>query len=69
MSNLEQLGLYIRVFVDKTFIDGNNLKKNIINHLPQLNQFTFYIHSIMRIRNEINLPSTDNIQHTFLDFP
>jgi hypothetical protein len=69
MSNLEQLGLYIMVFVDKTFIDGNNLKKNINNHLPQLNQFTFYIHSIMRIRNEINLPSTDNIQHTFLDFP
>jgi hypothetical protein len=68
MSNLEQLGLHITVFVDETFIDGNNLRKNIINHLPHLNQFTFHICSITFMYNEMNLPSTDDIQRTFIDF-
>jgi hypothetical protein len=69
MSNLEQLALYLRVHVDKTFFDGNNLKRNILNRLPQLNQFTFSIHSSMFSRNDINLPSTEDIQYTFSDFP
>ncbi|CAF1264653.1 unnamed protein product [Rotaria sordida] len=47
MSNLEQLGLYLLVYVNETFIDGNHLKKKIINGMPRLNQFTFYIRSSM----------------------
>jgi hypothetical protein len=69
MSNLEQLGLYIAVWVDETFVDGNYLKTNIINRMPRLNQFTFSINSLMFINNKLNLPSTEDIQCTFIDFP
>ncbi len=69
MSNLEELDLYLPVYVNKTFIDGNNLKKTIINCMPRLNQFRFYIRSILVILNGMNLPSTEDIQHTFIDFP
>jgi hypothetical protein len=69
MSNLEELGLYLRVSIQETFIDGNNLKENIINHMSRLNQFTFYIRSSIFIRNKIYLPSTEDIQRTFIDFP
>jgi hypothetical protein len=69
MSNLEQLGLFFPAYVNETFIDGNNLKKNLINRMSRLNQFTFYIRSLMFIRNGMNLPSTEDIQSTFIDFP
>ncbi|CAF3523243.1 unnamed protein product [Rotaria sp. Silwood2] len=68
MSNLEELGLYLTVHVNKTFIDGNHLKKNIINRLPRLNQFRFSINSILSINNLIYFPSTEDIQQTFIDF-
>ncbi|CAF2981008.1 unnamed protein product [Rotaria sp. Silwood2] len=69
MSNLEELGLYLTVYVNETFIDGNHLKKNIINRMPRLNQFRFSINSIMCINNLIYFPSTEDIQQTFIDFP
>jgi hypothetical protein len=69
MSNLEQLGLYIAVFIDTTFIDGNHLKRNIINRMSRLKQFTFYIRSSMFICNQVDFPSTEDIQRTFIDFP
>jgi hypothetical protein len=69
MSNLEELGLYLRVGVDETFIDGNYFKENIINRMSRLNQFIFYISSWMFIRNQMNFPSTEDIQRTFIDFP
>ena len=68
MSNLEKLDLYFIVRERKTFIDGNDLKINIINHMPQLNKFTFNIRSLSRFYNQINLPSNEDIQHTFKDF-
>ncbi|CAF1425397.1 unnamed protein product, partial [Rotaria sordida] len=68
MSNLEQLGLYILVYVNETFIDGNHLKKKIINRMPRLNQFTFYIRSSMYTGNKFDLPLTEDIQCTFIDF-
>ncbi|CAF2141767.1 unnamed protein product [Rotaria magnacalcarata] len=69
MSNLEQLGLYLSVFVNKTFIDENHLKRNIINCMPRLSQFIFYFDSYMYTGNKLNLPLTEDIQHTFIDFP
>ncbi|CAF5021147.1 unnamed protein product, partial [Rotaria magnacalcarata] len=36
MSNLEELGLSFTTTVDETFIDGNNLKQHILNHMSQL---------------------------------
>jgi hypothetical protein len=69
MSNLEKLSLYLAVGYIETFINGNNLKKNIINRMAQLNQFTFHIRSIISINDEMNLPSKNDIQQTFVDFP
>jgi hypothetical protein len=68
MSNLEKLNLSLSISVKETFIDGYNLKNKILNHMSQLNQFTFDIYSIMRINNEIILPSKEDIQNTFKDF-
>jgi hypothetical protein len=68
MSNLEKLGSYLAGFYVETFIDGNHLKKNIINRMPRLSQFTFDIRSVMFIKNEMNLPSKNDIQRTFIDF-
>ncbi|CAF3933109.1 unnamed protein product [Rotaria sp. Silwood1] len=68
MSNLEKLDLYINIDERKTFFDGNDLKMNIINHMSQLNKFTFNIHSLSSFYNEINLPSNEDIQKTFKDF-
>ncbi|CAF2789738.1 unnamed protein product [Rotaria sp. Silwood2] len=68
MPNLEKLSLDIRVFINETFIDGNNLKKNILNRMSQLKQFTFNISSSIFINNEINLLSNEDIQQTFNDF-
>ncbi|CAF4106632.1 unnamed protein product [Rotaria magnacalcarata] len=69
MSNLEELGLSFTTTVKETFIDGNNLKQNILNHMLQLKHFTFDIRSLMHINNEMNLPSKEDIQRTFDDFP
>jgi hypothetical protein len=69
MANLEELGLCLTVYVDETFIDGNHLKTEIIKHMPRLNQFTFFINSFIYIVNEMNFPSTEDIQQTFIDFP
>ncbi|CAF1492795.1 unnamed protein product [Rotaria sordida] len=69
MLNLEKLDLHLNNVVhDKGFIDGNNLKENIINYMPQLNKFTFNIRSFKPSPNLINLPSNEDIQHTFKEF-
>ncbi|CAF4481158.1 unnamed protein product, partial [Rotaria sp. Silwood2] len=68
MSNLEKLGLDLMVSVIETFIDGKNLKNNILNHMSQLKEFSFDIRSDMLINNEMNSPSKEDIQQTFNDF-
>jgi hypothetical protein len=69
MSNLEKLDLCLLLYREgKTFIDGNDLKLNIINHMPLLNKFTFNIRSTTHFYNQINLPSNEYIQQTFKDF-
>jgi hypothetical protein len=68
MSNLEQLDLHIVVIRDDKFIDGNDLKKDIINYMPRLNKFEFNIHSSVALDNQNNVPSNEDIQKTFKDF-
>ena len=68
MSKLEKLDLYITVCERKTFFDGHDLKMNIINHISQLNKFAFNFSSLSNFYNEINLPSNEDIQKTFIDF-
>ncbi|UJR12063.1 hypothetical protein I4U23_016241 [Adineta vaga] len=68
MFNLEALSLYLAVCVNEKFIDGNHLMNDIIDYMPWLNHFSFYIRSVMRLPNQINLPSTKDIQSTFVNF-
>jgi hypothetical protein len=42
LTNLEELSLYF-VSTHGPIIDGDNLEKNIINHMTRLNKFTFNI--------------------------
>jgi len=70
MLNLESLALYLMVrdyYKREKFIDGNDLKNNIIDHLPRLNKFVFNIYSITFF-NQIHLPSNEDIQNTFRNF-
>lgn len=71
MSNLEELFLDIpiyRFFSHQSFVDGNYLKNEIINHMPKLSQFVFSIHShIDHEYNPAHIPSNDDVQRTFQD--
>jgi ferredoxin-like protein FixX len=67
MVNLEKLDLQLDC-ERETFIDGNDLKTNIINYLLQLKTFTFNIMLTNYSNNQTNLPSNEDIQETFKDF-
>ncbi|CAF1460558.1 unnamed protein product [Rotaria sordida] len=68
MINLEELGLFVKVRKKNIFVDGNDLKKNIINKMSRLNNFQFDIRSTIHIFNQINLPFNKDIQYIFKDF-
>ncbi|UJR09953.1 hypothetical protein I4U23_014176, partial [Adineta vaga] len=68
MFNLEKLHLHLIVYGMNSFIDGNNLNANIINHMLQLKKFTFNIRSDIRLHDQTNLLSNEDIQCTFNDF-
>ena len=68
MSNLEELILNLSIDRSspyKSFIDGNNLKNDIIRHMPKLNKFVFSIQSNLRLNDLVHLPTNDDIQRTF----
>lgn len=67
MANLEELSLYLvmdRAGGHSSFLNGNDLKKDIINHLPKLNQFLFSIHQSLFVKYSNHFPSNKDIQHT-----
>ncbi|CAM2725413.1 unnamed protein product [Rotaria socialis] len=68
MSNLESLSLYLAHDHIHRFIDGNDLKKNIVNHIPRLNKFLFNIRSIISLNDQMSLLSNNDIQRTFSNF-
>ncbi|CAF1432737.1 unnamed protein product [Rotaria sordida] len=68
MSDLEKLDLSLIISGKGTFVDGNDLKTNIINKMPFLNKFTFNIRSFSHFYNQINIPSNEDIQHTLNDY-
>ncbi|CAF3743704.1 unnamed protein product [Rotaria socialis] len=68
MSNLEKLALYLVIDYNEAFIDGNYLMKSIISHMPHLNEFIFNIRSIIFINNLAYLPSSDDVQRSFIKF-
>ena len=67
MSKLEQLHLCLFIG-SRPFIDGDNLKLNILSHMPLLTKLTFHICTLTRFYNQINCPSNQTIQQTFQDF-
>lgn len=68
MPNLEKLHLYLLVCGRETFIDGNDMKVNIVNSMPYLNKFTFNIYSFIRFNHQSNLLSNGDLQKTFNNF-
>ncbi|CAF1179457.1 unnamed protein product [Rotaria sordida] len=68
MLNLIKLYLYLLICNRETFIDGNEMKINIINHMPYLNTFIFNIYSYIYFNDQINLLSNEDIQKTFKNF-
>jgi hypothetical protein len=68
MINLEELDLHLVVHCEKRFVDGYNLKYNIINHLLGLNKFSFNIRSCLYLNDEVYLLSNEDCQHSFNDF-
>ena len=68
MINLEQLALYFTTFCSGRFIDGNNLKNNILDHMSRLNQFIFNIRCMVYFSDLINFSSDEDIHRTFLTF-
>ncbi|CAF4409010.1 unnamed protein product [Rotaria socialis] len=66
MTNLEKLALYISV-EQRTFIDGNNLKNDIMNHLPKLNKSTSNMRSFIHNFDQTHLLSNEEIQHILTD--
>ncbi len=68
MSNLEKLSLYLIICDKNMFVDGNDLKKNIIDKMAYLKKFLFDIRSNISLTNQIYFPTTKDIQHSFKDY-
>ena len=68
MSNLEKLNLIFQADQCERFIDGNTLTTDILQHMTNLKQFSFNIHSQISIRDQIHLLSCNDIQRTFINF-
>ena len=68
MMNLKKLDLYLKINGYRGFVDGNDLKENIIKHMTQLNKFTFDICTFNMNHDQINVPSSEDVQRTFKDF-
>jgi hypothetical protein len=68
MINLENLVLYFVADCDEIFIDGNNLQKNVISHMPRLNQLIFNIRSMIDYTDLIYFPSNEDIHRPFTTF-
>ncbi len=60
--------MYLSVDRNNRFIDGDDLQKNIINYMGRLNQFRFNIRSTILLKDQIDLLSNEDIEHSFKDF-
>ncbi len=49
MSKLERLALTILIEYQERFIDDNNLKNDIVSHMPSLKEFIFNIRQIIEL--------------------
>jgi hypothetical protein len=65
MTQLEKLILYIRVKRQNRFVDGTNLHKDILIHMPRLDTFSFYVSTEIQIDDSVRRLSGDDVQETF----
>ena len=67
MINLEELKLYLLVIrPDPSYIDGVQLSDQVLNHLPQLQKFTFYIETVVEnAESHAPLQTNEAIQRSF----
>jgi len=68
MINLEELDLHFVICGENRFIDGYNLKYNIIDHLVRLNKFLFNIRSCLLFNDQVDFISNEDCQHSFNTF-
>ncbi len=50
------------------FIDGNDLKNNVISHMSKLKDLIFNIRTTIELKNQIHLLSNKYIQRTLTSF-
>jgi hypothetical protein len=68
MINLEKLSLSVVIYCERSFIDGNHLKENVICHMSRLEDFVFNIRSIMQLKSgPVHLPTNEEIRCTLTD--
>ncbi|CAF4224315.1 unnamed protein product [Rotaria sordida] len=68
MINLEELDIRLVVYGKKIFIDGYDLKYNIINNLLRLNKFVFNIRSRLPLNDQVYLSSNEDCHLSFNGF-
>ena len=64
MSNLEKLTLYLPIEGRNTVIDGTYVQHDILNYMPQLHSFTFYICTYVDTVGLSYKLSSEDIQQT-----
>lgn len=69
MSNLEMLDLTLTVDLTRALIDGIELRRNILDHLPRVTRFTFNIRSCLNKLPHPCMPSAEDVQKSFVTFP
>lgn len=68
MSNLEKLSLFIKCIREQSFVDENNFKTNVINHLPRLKTLNFNIYSFIDNPDQMNFFSNEDSRKTLKEF-
>ncbi|CAF0824899.1 unnamed protein product [Rotaria sp. Silwood1] len=64
MSNLEKLTLYLPIKGRNTVIDGTYVQHDILDYMPQLHSFTFYICTYVKTVDLSYKLSSEDIQQT-----
>ena len=64
MSNLEKLTLHMSIYGRNRVIDGTYLQHDILDNMPQLHSFTFYICTYVEIIDLSNKLTSEDIQQT-----
>ncbi|CAF4743827.1 unnamed protein product [Rotaria sp. Silwood2] len=67
IANPEELTLYLSIIrTESTYIDDIHLYDEILIHIPRLTKLNFSINTLVFNKDIINLPSNNDIQHSFV---